>query len=212
MFLLQKLCSRKVLQKAKTTTTKSKLTDCLGRFSFPSSIAGKRIDETVTEEHCTHLQAVSSNKRLICSTIAWFNNSSHEVLLDSGSNISSIRTQLVQQLKLQTFEATPIQILFRDKKQVYHSHTQVRYTFFLSHQHFSHSFYVLPHQLFPLTLGCDWFIKTRAQLHFDSSKLILPQSLPIPIFKETPTSIATVNTKIEQIDAPIRLKDIREIL
>ena len=51
---------------------------------------------------------------------------------------------------------------------------------------FSHHFYVLPHQLFPLTLGCDWLLKRRAMIDFDAHKLIVPQAPHIPLLHDRP--------------------------
>ena len=121
--------------------------------------------------------------------------STHEVLLDSGSSISSISTRLVRTLGLQEFPAPPIHILFGDSKQIYHSRSHVHCTFSLAQQSFTHSFYVLSHQLFPITLGCDWFIHTRARLHFDESTLVIPNSLPIPIFHTRPPVVALVHSQ-----------------
>ncbi len=118
----------------------------------------------------------------MCSSEIRIGNTSHEALLDTGSSISSISEHLVLALNLHTIPSPPISVLFGDNRQTYQSHTQAICTFHLAQHEFQHFFYVLPRQLFPITLGCDWFIKTDTQLHFDSRQLILPSAPPIPLF------------------------------
>ena len=77
---------------------------------------------------------------------------------------------------------------------------------------FQHSFYVLPRQLFPLTLGCDWFMNTRAQIRFDSQQLVLPNNLIIPMMKSCTNNAATVNT-LEQLESTInRQQTLKKLL
>ena len=109
-------------------------------------------------------------------------HSPQEVLFDSGSSISSISQDLVDRLNLSTSKASPIKVLFGDHQRLYKSNTTVVCTLKLGSTTITHTFYVLPHQLFPLTLGCDWFIQSRAQLDFDTRHLTLPQAKPIPMF------------------------------
>ena len=109
-------------------------------------------------------------------------NSPQEVLFDSGSSISSISQDLVARLNLSTSKAPPIRVLFGDHQRLYKSDTTAACTLKLGSTTIIHTFYVLPHQLFPLTLGCDWFIKSRAQLDFHTRHLTLPQARPVPLF------------------------------
>ena len=106
------------------------------------------------EEPAPHVQASASSSSQVCTTLATINHSTHTILLDSGSSISSISTALVHQLGLPTTTAPSIQVLFGDHQHLYHSRTQAHCTVTLGTLTFSHHFYVLPHQLFPLTLGC----------------------------------------------------------
>mgnify|MGYP002776881876 FL=1 len=71
------------------------------------------------EEQLPHIQAATSSGRMVCSTIAQIDNTSHEALLDSGSTISSISIDLVESLNLPTSPATPIQVIFGDKQKIY---------------------------------------------------------------------------------------------
>ena len=98
------------------------------------------------------------------------NHSTHTILLDSGSSISSISTALVHQLGLPTSTTPSI---------------QAQCTFTLGTLTFSHHFYVLPHQLFPLTLGCDWFLKHRVVIDFNAHKLLVPHASPIPLLQDS---------------------------
>ena len=58
-----------------------------------------------------------------------------------------------------------------------------------------HRFYVLPHQLFPITLGWDWFLHSRACLDFSSQQLILPNHLPIALFTNSRDTTHISNTQ-----------------
>ena len=138
------------------------------------------------EEPAPHVQASASSSSQVCTALATINHSTHTILLDSGSSISSISTALVHQLGLPTTTAPSIQVLFGDHQHLYHSHTQAHCTVTLGTLTFSHHFYVLPHQLFPLTLGCDWLLKRRAMIDFDAHKLIVPQAPPIPLLHDSP--------------------------
>ena len=151
------------------------------------------------EEQLPHIQAATSSKRLVCSTLARIDNTSQEALLDSGSTISSISIDLVNSLNLPTSPAAQIQVVFGDKQQTYRSSTQAHCTFFLAQHKFLHSFYVLPRQLFPMTLGCDWFIKTGKQPHFDTQSLVLPSLKPfntIPLFSSPQLSNHIMHTQV----------------
>ena len=66
---------------------------------------GKRVKAEVGEEHHPQIQALASSKHLICSTFLQIENNIHEVLLDSGSSISSISETIVNQLKLKQLDA-----------------------------------------------------------------------------------------------------------
>ena len=120
------------------------------------------------EEQLPHFQAATSSTRIVCSTMARIHNQPYEALLDSGSTISSISLDLVNSLHLPTSSAPPINVVFGDKQKIYQSSTHAHCTFVLAQHTFVHSFYVLPKQNFSLTLGCDWFVKHGAQLHFDT--------------------------------------------
>ncbi len=167
---------------------------------------------TVAEEHRSHIQAATSSNKMICSVNASIGNNTYEVLLDSGSSISSISEKLVQLMNLPTSSAIPIQVLFGDNNQVYTSNSQAHLTFQIAHLRVSHNFYILPRQLFPITLGCDWFVQSGAQIHFDSRKLVLPSIHPIQIFSNTNTSPIINNTQTLLEEAPRRLKDIQSLL
>ena len=167
------------------------------------------------EEQLPHIQAATSSKRLVCSTLARIDNTSQEALLDSGSTISSISIDLVNSLNLPTSPAAQIQVVFGDKQQTYQSSTQAHCTFFLAQHKFLHSFYVLPRQLFPMTLGCDWFIKTGAQLHFDTQSLVLPSLKPfttIPLFSSPQLSNHIMHTQVHLESTTVRTADIRRLL
>ena len=167
------------------------------------------------EEQLPHIQVATSSKRLVCSTLARIDNTSQEALLDSGSTISSISIDLVNSLNLPTSPAAQIQVVFGDKQQTYRSSTQAHCTFFLAQHKFLHSFYVLPRQLFPMTLGCDWFIKTGAQLHFDTQSLVLPSLKPfttIPLFSSPQLSNHIMHTQVHLESTTVRTADIRRLL
>ena len=136
------------------------------------------------EEPAAHFQASASSSSDVCTTLATINHPTHTILLDSGSNISSISTALVHQVPTTT--APSIQVLFGNHQQLYHSRTQAHYTVTLGTLTFSHHFYVLPHQLFPLTLGCDWLLKRRAMIDFDAHKLMSPQAPPTLLLHDSP--------------------------
>ena len=129
-----------------------------------------------------HIQASTSSSSPVCITIATILHRQHEVLFDSDSGISSINQDLVDRLNLATSKAPSIKVLFGDHQHLYKSNTTVVCTLKLGSTTITHIFYVLPHQLFPLTLGCDWFIQSRAQLDFDTRHLTLPQARPFPLF------------------------------
>ena len=152
---------------------------------------------------------------MVCSTIAQIDNTSHEALLDSGSTISSISVDLVKSLNLPTSPATLIQVIFGDKQKIYQFARHVHCTFTLAQHIFLHSFYVLPHQLFPMMLGCDWFIKNGAQLHFDTQTLVLPNTKPlatIPLLNTPQFSTHILHTQIHLEPPQVRLATIRRIL
>ena len=110
---------------------------------------------------------------------------------------------------------TQIQVVFGDKQRVYQLSTQAHCTFFLAQHKFLHSFYVLPHQLFPMTLGCDWFIKTGAQLHFDTQSLVLPSRKPfttIPLLSSPQLSSHIMHTQVHLESTIVRTTDIRRLL
>ena len=167
------------------------------------------------EEQLPHFQAATSSSRIVCSTIARIQNTSHEALLDSGSTISSISLDIVNQLHLPTSSAPLIHVIFGDKQKLYKSFTHAHCTFTLAQHTFVHSFYVLPKQLFPLTLGCDWFVKHGAQLHFDTQTLVLPHLRPcttIPLLNTPHTSTQVMHTQIQIEPAQSRLTDLRRLL
>ena len=105
-------------------------------------------------------------------------NQPYEALLDLGSTIASISLDLVNSLHLPTSSAPLINVVFGDKQKLYHSSMHAHSTFVLAQPTFVHSFYVLPKQLFSITLGCDWFVKHGAQLHFYTQRLVLPHNKP----------------------------------
>ena len=124
--------------------------------------------------------------------------------------ISSISIDLVNSLNLPTSPTTPIQVVLGDKQRVYQSSTQAHCTFLLAHHKFLHSFYALPCQLFPMTLGCDWFIKTGAQLHFDTQSLVLPSLKPfttIPLLSTRQLSNHIMHTQVHLTSTTIQTTD-----
>ena len=132
------------------------------------------------EESTPHVQAFASSASKVCTVLATINHFTHTILLDSGSSISSIRVALVHQLGLSTSTAPSMQVLFGGYQHLYHSRTQARHRVTLGSLIFSHHFYVLTHQLFPLTLGCDWFLKRRAIINLLAYKVLVPRAPPIP--------------------------------
>ena len=166
----------------------------------------------MVEEQRPHIQASTSSKNLICSTIMRIGDSEQEVLLDSGSSISSINEALVQALHLPVQPASTIKVLFGDNKNLYTSSTQALCTLSFAQHSLTHAFYVLPRQLFPITVGCDWFIKTGAQLHFDSQQLILPSTNPIPLFINRTRTCTPINSQHRIVSPEERQHDIRSLL
>ena len=77
---------------------------------------------------------------------------------NSSTSISSISAALVHQSSFLTSTAPSIQVPFGNHQHQYYSCTQARCTVTLGNLTFLHHFYILLHYLFPLTLGCDWFI------------------------------------------------------
>ena len=140
------------------------------------------------EEPTLHIQVSTSSSSRVCTALTTINHYTHTIVLDSGSNISSISTALVHQLGFPTSTAPSIQVLCGDHQHLYHSRTQAHCTFTLGTLTFSHHFYVLPHQLFPLTLGCDWFLKRRAVIDFNAHKLLVPHGSPIPLLQDSSPS------------------------
>ena len=136
----------------------------------------------------------------------------YEALLDSRSIIASISTKVVQELNLPIRKAPSIQILFGDHSRVYHSNQQVDCFFSLAQHSFAHSFYVFPRQLFSITMGCDWFIHSKAQLRFDSCQLILPNIASLPILTQIQHNFMKVNSQISLETHEDRLRDIRKLL
>ena len=183
------------MQKIKNTiepkpTTIRECRNHLGRCCFSSGISGKQLSGAEQREQHPHKQDASSSTWLVCSSKIRIGNTSHEALLDTGSSISSISEHLVLALKLHTILSPPISVLFGDNRQTY---------------------YVLPRQLFPITLGCDWFIKTGTELHFDSRQLILPVAQPLPLFL-THSNFTQINTHVALVDSHTRVSDIRCLL
>ena len=158
-----------------------------------------------------HVHASTSSTSPVCTAIARLQHTTQEVLLDSGSSISSISADLVTRLQLPTSHAPPIKILFGDQQRVYHSHTQVMCMLTISSAQIHHRFYVLPRQLFPITLGCDWFLHSRACLDFSSQQLILPNHLPIALFTSPRDTTHISNTQY-LISPAERIIDIRRLL
>ena len=165
-----------------------------------------------TEEPRHHIQATASSERLVCSTYAKVGTTPLEILLDSGSSISSISEHFVHKLGLPISSAPPITVLFGDSHRPYHSNRRALCTFILANQTFSHAVYVLPRQLFPPTLGCDWFLRTRAQLNFEKRKLILPRVQHIQIFVNNGSCSPVVNTQVATPDARQRQQDLQSLL
>ena len=135
-----------------------------------------------------------------------------EILLDSSSSISSISEHAMKKLALDAFPAPPIPVLFGDNQRPYHSSTRAYCTFILAQSTFSYDFYVLPRQLFPITLGCDWFLRTRAKLNFNLKEFILPTTQPIPIFVSTEDFPSIVNTQVAAPDPHSRRQDLQSLL
>ena len=94
---------------------------------------------------------------------------------------------------------------------MYRSHTQVMCMLTISSAQIHHRFYVLPFQLFPITLGCDWFLHSRACLDFSSQQLILPNHLPITLFTN-PRDTTHINKTQYLISLVERINDIRRLL
>ena len=163
------------------------------------------------EEPAHHVQASSSSSSQVCTALATINHSTHTILLDSGSSIFSISTDLIHQLGLPTTTAPSIQVLFGDHQHLYHSRTQAHCTFTLGTLTFSHHFYVLPHQLFPLTLGCDWFLKRRAVIDFNSHKFLVPHASPIPLLQDSSPSPHLSQVQVA-LSPQERLVSIRQLL
>ena len=167
------------------------------------------------EEQLPHFQAATSSTRIVCSTMARIHNQPYEALLDSGSTISSISLDLVHSLHLPTSSAPPINVIFGDKQKLYQSSMHAHCTFILAQHTFVHSFYVLPRQLFSLTLGCDWFVKHGAQLHFDTQRLVLPHNKPfttIPLLSAPHVSTQVIHTQIHVEPSESRLADLQHLL
>ena len=128
-----------------------------------------------TIEPPPHVHASTSSTSPVCTTITRLQYMTQEVLLDSGNNISSINADLVAQLQLPTSHAPPIKILFGDQQRLYHSHTQVMCMLTISSARIQHRFYVLPCQLFPITLDA-------IDSSIISQQLILPNHFLIALF------------------------------
>ncbi|MCO5582965.1 hypothetical protein L7F22_036868 [Adiantum nelumboides] len=212
MLLLQHLWTcQDALPPLTCHSTNTKLTSGSCRFYDSRSRAKKPLSGWLMEGPHPHIQATTSSSRQVCSTIVHLHDTNHEALLDSGSTISSISSHLVTQLGLQTSTTSPICVLFGDNKELYTSDTLAHCTFYISNNLFHHTFYVFPRQLFPITLGCDWFIKHRARLQFDIHHLVLPQTLPIPLLYSN-SRPNFVNTQCTIIDAEACTIDIRSLL
>ena len=118
-------------------------------------------------------------------------------------------------MHLPTSSATPIDVVFGDRQKLYQSSTHAHCTFILAQHTFVHSFYVLPKQLFSLTLGCDWFVKHGAQLHFDTQRLVLPHNKPfttIPLLSAPHVSTQVIHTQIHVEPSESHLADLRHLL
>ena len=66
-----------------------------------------------------------------------------------------------------------------------------------------------------MTLGCDWFIKNGAQLHFDTQTLVLPNTKPlatIPLLNTPQFSTHILHTQIHLEPPQVQLAAIRSIL
>ena len=132
---------------SKSTMPKVTLADVDSLFELPENYRS-----TMLSHPSHHL-----SKCFICSTLISLGNRSIEALLDSC--INSITKSLVLFFNLPTLLAHSIFALsFGDHSQAYWSCAQVHWTFYWAHDTFTHSFYFLPHQLFLVTIGCDWFI------------------------------------------------------
>ena len=142
-------------------------------------------------------------------------NISHEALLDIGSMISSHSLDIINQLPLLTSSAPLINVVFGDKQKLYKSSTHAHCTFTLAEHTFVHSFYVMRKQLFALTVGCDWFVKHGAQLHFDTQTLVLLHIRPfttIPLHNTPYNSTQMMHTQIQIEPTQSRLADLRHLL
>ena len=216
MFLLQLVWAcKETLQKNCSIQASSECADTSGRFNFTRRSTGKRQCGMLKEEQLPHFQAATSSTRIVCSTMARIHNQPYEALLDSGSTISSISLDLVHSLHLPTSSAPPINVIFGDKQKLYQSSMHAHCTFILAQHTFVHSFYVLPRQLFSLTLGCDWFVKHGAQLHFDTQRLVLPHNKPfttIPLLSAPHVSTQVIHTQIHVEPSESRLADLRHLL
>jgi hypothetical protein len=115
-------------------------------------------------------------------------------------------------LHLPIVSAQPIRVLFGNNKKVYHSEQQAICSFSLAQNTFTHHFYILPSQLFPLTLGCDWFVKIKVQLHFNSHHLVLPNAAPIPLFMDPAPTMVLVNTQVTIVFPVERLHNLKALL
>lgn len=86
-----------------------------------------------------------------------------------------------------------------DSKHLYQSNKVVHLAFQIHDQTFFHDVYVLPQQLFSMTLGCDRFINARATLDFEHHILTLLGLSPLTFCK-----VATDNDHLcAQIAYPI---------
>ena len=66
-----------------------------------------------------------------------------------------------------------------------------------------------------MALGCDWFLKNGAQLHFDTQTLVLPntnQLTTIPLLHTTQFNTHILHIQIHLEPARVRLATIRRIL
>ncbi|MCO5574223.1 hypothetical protein L7F22_028005 [Adiantum nelumboides] len=174
---------------------------------------GKHLGEWLLEDTHSHIIAsASSSNRLVCTTALQANGIHLEALLDSGSSISSISVHTVSSLNLPLFPAPPISVLFGDNQKLYHSSHIVALTFTISSKTFTHNFYVLPHQLFKLTLGCEWLLQHQARLDFSSQSLVFPNSLPIPFLQMTTVPSHFNNAQFVEEDTTSRTQQLRNLL
>ena len=103
-----------------------------------------------------------------------------EVLLDSGSSFSSISSTLANTIKARSQHVQEISVIFGDKKHVYNTSKVLHLPFGVHGQCFQHPCYILPRQIFQVTLGCDWLMKHGAHLNFKNLSLDLPSKLQLP--------------------------------